>query len=585
MIGKYINFNGFSRNLGLGMIPTEYRDSMSYYEMLVWLCNFLEKEVIPAVDEDTKAVNELNEAFVTLKAWCENYFESEDFESKVNAGLQEMLENGDLEELLESVVDDRISDFSEEFDETVQRLDDDMDALELEVGGYDDRISAVEGSVTTLTDTTIPAIQGDINTIVNTTIPGVAADVTTLENQVEAQDYVNLKRMNPKTGKLKTIAHRGASTEAPENSAWSFILAGRHGFWGCETDVRECSTGEFFCMHDESVDRMTDGTGQISSLTYSYLSGLKIDAGNKVASYPNQSIPSLYKFLQICNEYGMVPVLELKAGITHIENLYNLVKKYGEVNKAIFISFDETLLTSLKTIDPNVQCWLLGNLTEANMNKCVTDGFTGISVPYDDISEILLQQAHTLGLEVAAYVVDVNANNQTLKNILCDYTTMDSMDYYSTLDTHVLKTVNGIKLYSEKDVRYAEGGEFTRGILGGFVKRANVPGVTSGTDLNSMFSLTTTTRVISTMLIPLKQNSTVKYNCDAGSKFAVLGFDEDGKFLGDLGWTQNGAGTGTYTESRATASFGILEFANSDDSTVTDKDLERFARIVKAVTL
>ena len=46
MIGKYINFNGFCRNLGLGMIPTEYRDSMSYYENLLWLCNFLEKEVV-----------------------------------------------------------------------------------------------------------------------------------------------------------------------------------------------------------------------------------------------------------------------------------------------------------------------------------------------------------------------------------------------------------------------------------------------------------------------------------------------------------------------------------------------------------
>ena len=248
------------------------------------------------------------------------------------------------------------------------------------------------------------------------------------------------------------------------------------------------------------------------------------------------------------------------------------------------ISFDESLLTSLKTIDPNVQCWLLGNLTEANMNKCVTDGFTGISVPYDDISEILLQQAHTLGLEVAAYVVDVNANNQTLKNILCDYTTMDSMDYYSTLDSSVVKNVNGFKLYSEKDLRYAESGEFHSGILSGFIKRANVPGITSGTDINSCFSPNTTTRVYSTRVLPIKQNSTVSYVCDAASKFAVVSFDADGKFLGDLGWTQNGAGSGTYTESR-NAGFAFLLFANSDDSTVTDKDMERFARIVKRVTI
>lgn len=584
MIGKYINFNGFCRNLGLGMIPTEYRDSMSYYENLVWLCNFLEKEVVPNMDELTKGVNDLNAAFIELKSWTENYFQSEDFTALVNARLDEMVEDGTFEDLLETIVDARIADFSEEFEETVTELNNDMDELETTVGGYDTRITTVEGTVDTLNNTTIPAIQGDITTINNTTIPGVEDNITALENQVAAQDYVNLKRMNPKDRKLKTIAHRGCSTECPENTAIAYITAGKQGFWGCEGDVRECSTGEFFMMHDESVDRMTNGTGSISQLTYSYITGLTIDGGNKVDEYSTQTVCSLYRYLDICNEYGMVAVMELKTGISHIENLYNIVKKYGMINKTIFISFDEELLTSLRAIDTDLQCWLLGNFTEANMNKCVADGFTGISVPVDEMSEVLLQQAHTLGLEVAAYVVDTNSTNQSLVNILCDYTTLDSLDYYSTLDSTVLKTVNGIKLYNEKDLRYAEGGQFLSGRLGGFVKRANFPGITTGTDLNSMFSLSTVNRVISTMTIPIKQNSTVAYVCDSKSKFAVLAFDSNGQFLGDLGWTQNGAGSGTYTETR-NAAFGILEFANSDDSTVCDKDLERFAKIVKRVTI
>ena len=584
MIGKYINFNGFCRNLGLGMIPTEYRDSMSYYENLVWLCNFLEKEVVPNMDELTKGVNDLNAAFIELKSWTENYFDSEDFTEKINARLDEMVTDGTFEELLSTIVDARIADFTEEFESTVQRLDSDMDELETTVGGYDTRITSVEGTVSTLNNTTIPAIQGDITTINNTTIPGVQSDIDELEDKVAAQDYVNLKRMSPKKSTLKAIGHRGASTEAPENTAASYILAGRHGFWGCEGDVRECSTGEFFMMHDDSVDRMTNGTGSISQLTYSYLSGLTIDAGNKVESYPNQTIPSLYRFLEICNEYGMVAILEMKAGISHINNLYNVVKKYGMVNKTIFISFDESLLEGIKAIDSNAQCWLLGNLTQANMNKCVTNGYTGISVPIDDISEILLQQAHTLGLEVAAYVVDDNAKNQNLVNILCDYTTVDSMDYVPTLNSHMLKRVNGLKLYTEKDLRYAESGEYISGLASGFIKRANIPNITSGTDIDSCFSPNTRNRVYCTRVLPIKQNSTVSYVCDAASKFAVVSFDADGKFLGDLGWTQNGAGSGTYTETR-NAGFAFLHFANADDSTVTDTDLERFSKIVKRVTI
>ena len=580
-----LNYRPFTRFcMSIGAVPSSYLAGLTIEEQLLWLCSYLEKEVIPNMDELTKGVNDLNAAFTQLKSWTENYFESEDFTALVNARLDEMVEDGTFEDLLETIVDARIATFSEEFEETVTQLNNDMDELETTVGGYDTRITTVEGTVNTLNTTTVPGLQTQIDTINNTTIPGVQSDIDDLEDDVAAQDYVNLKRMSPKKSTLKAIAHRGASTEAPENTAASYILAGRHGFWGCEGDVRECSTGEFFMMHDESVDRMTNGTGSISQLTYSYIAGLTIDGGNKVDEYATEKVCSLYRYLDICNEYGMVAILEMKAGISHINNLYNVVKKYGMVNKTIFISFDESLLEGIKAIDSNAQCWLLGNLTQANMNKCVTNGYTGISVPIDDISEILLQQAHTLGLEVSAYVVDDNAKNQNLVNILCDYTTLDSLDYYSTLDSTVLKTVNGIKLYNEKDLRYAEGGQFLSGRLGGFIKRANFPGITTGTDLNSMFSLSTVNRVISTMTIPIKQNSTVSYVCDSKSKFAVLAFDSNGQFLGDLGWTQNGAGSGTYTETR-NAGFAFLHFANADDSTVTDTDLERFSKIVKRVTI
>ena len=98
-----------------------------------------------------------------------------------------------------------------------------------------------------------------------------------------------------------------------------------------------------------------------------------------------------------------------------------------------------------------------------------------------------------------------------------------------------------------------------------------------------MFSATTTIRVYSTMLVPLKQNGTVTYECDSASKFAVVSFDKDGKFLGDLGWTANGSASSTYTETR-NSSFAFLIFANADDSTITDTDLERFSRIVKSVS-
>lgn len=567
----------------LGVIPTSYKESMDYYETLAWLCKYLEETVVPAVNQNGQAVKELQGLYVELKNYVDNFFSSEDFRQTVYDTLHTMATDGTLETMLSTIVDERIADFQETFDETIGEVNENMEHLTETVNGFNDRITATENSITTLNNTTIPGIQDDIgdvetsvDTINDTTIPGIQSDIA-------SQNYVNLKRFSPKEGTLKPIAHRGASAEAPENTSWSFIIAGRHGFWGCETDIRECATGEFVCLHDDTVDRMTNGTGSISQLNYSYISGLTIDAGNKVDSYPAEKIPTLYRFLEICNEYNMVAIIEIKQ-VTNLENMYNIVKKYGMLNKTIFMSFDNSYLTGLKEIDPNVQCMLLGNMTEANMNLCVQNKYLGISVPYDDLSEILLQQAHDLGLEVNTYVVNVNANNQSLVYILCDYTTTDSMDFYSTSNSRVIKTVNGIELHNKRDLLYAEGGQFTGGILGGLIKRANSPGITTGTSLKNAFYPVTTNRAISTMILPLKTGGQIEYVCDSSSKFAIETFDKNGQYLGDIGWIVEGSGSGTYTESRSNASFGILEFANIDNSTICDFDLERFAKIVKSVS-
>ena len=52
----------------IGEIPTSYLISMTYEEQLLWLCNYLEKTVIPAIDNNAKAVKELQELFIELKS-------------------------------------------------------------------------------------------------------------------------------------------------------------------------------------------------------------------------------------------------------------------------------------------------------------------------------------------------------------------------------------------------------------------------------------------------------------------------------------------------------------------------------------
>ena len=79
------------------------------------------------------------------------------------------------------------------------------------------------------------------------------------------------------------LGHRGASGYAPENTLEAFKLAMDMGADGFELDVHLSRDGELIVMHDETVDRTTDGHGQIQSFTLKELK--QLDASNGMAAY------------------------------------------------------------------------------------------------------------------------------------------------------------------------------------------------------------------------------------------------------------------------------------------------------------
>lgn len=103
---KGIKFPQFMNTLGI--IPTSYKDSMTYYECLAWLCKFLEETVIPTVNENGEATEELQNLFVQLNEYITNYFDNLDVQNEINNKLDEMSRNGTLTNLLKIVVDDKI---------------------------------------------------------------------------------------------------------------------------------------------------------------------------------------------------------------------------------------------------------------------------------------------------------------------------------------------------------------------------------------------------------------------------------------------------------------------------------------------
>lgn len=95
------NLRPFTRMLmTIGQIPTSYLISMSYEEQLLWLCNYLEKEVIPALNNNAEAVKEVQELFTELKSYVDNYFDNLDVQEEINNKLDEMAESGQLADII-----------------------------------------------------------------------------------------------------------------------------------------------------------------------------------------------------------------------------------------------------------------------------------------------------------------------------------------------------------------------------------------------------------------------------------------------------------------------------------------------------
>lgn len=84
----------------IGNLPTSYALSLSYEEQIWWLCDFLEKKVFPAIEENTNITEETQQAFVELQQFVTDYFNNLDVQEEINNKLDEMVEDGTLKDII-----------------------------------------------------------------------------------------------------------------------------------------------------------------------------------------------------------------------------------------------------------------------------------------------------------------------------------------------------------------------------------------------------------------------------------------------------------------------------------------------------
>lgn len=93
----------------IGNLPTSYMLSLTYEEQLLWLCDYLENTVIPAINNNAEAVSEIQDLFIKLKDFVDNYFNNLDVQEEINNKLDQMASDGTLESIINQEIFGKIN--------------------------------------------------------------------------------------------------------------------------------------------------------------------------------------------------------------------------------------------------------------------------------------------------------------------------------------------------------------------------------------------------------------------------------------------------------------------------------------------
>ena len=207
----------------------------------------------------------------------------------------------------------------------------------------------------------------------------------------------------------KNFAHRGFSGKYPENTLLAFQKAIEEGIDGIENDVHLTKDGVPVIIHDELVDRTTNGTGYIKDMTYEEVA--RLDASYIFKEYGFQKIPTLREYLELVKNTDIITNIELKTGVFEYPGIerkvYDMIKEFGLLDRIIISSFNHYSVLRMKAIDPAVKCGMLEESWLINAGAYVAS--TGVECfhPYfrnmtpENVAEV---KSH--GLEINTWTVN-----------------------------------------------------------------------------------------------------------------------------------------------------------------------------------
>lgn len=254
------------------------------------------------------------------------------------------------------------------------------------------------------------------------------------------RDYIN------NFSNITITSHRGAGGLAPENTISSIKEGLKYNSDRIEIDVHQTLDDTLIIMHDKSIDRTTNGKGEIKNLRYDELE--KYSAGIKFSDeFINEKIPTLYDVLSTINGKSKL-LIEIKYGSEIYPNIENniieIIEKYGAIEWCIIQSFDIKILKKINQLNPNIEIhklsfgklpffnvWISNTIEFENILKY--DFIKEISIAYPFANKRIITKIHKSGKKINVWTVDNKKRIGQLIELGIDGITTNYPNYFNEI--------------------------------------------------------------------------------------------------------------------------------------------------------
>ncbi len=227
----------------------------------------------------------------------------------------------------------------------------------------------------------------------------------------------------------RVIAHRGLSGIELENTVPAFHLAGKHSYYGIETDVHKTSDGKYVVIHDDTTARVSLADFAVEKTSSEVLRQIKLNSPYGSVSN-DYNIPFLEEYIRICKQYGKIAILELKNRFEEADiiEIAELIKREGYLDCTTFISFDLSNLLSLRRNYPNQEAQYLTCRYGSELLLTLTEHKLDLDIYFRELNAARIDAFHEKGIKVNCWTVNSKRAAERLAAWGVDYITTNILE-------------------------------------------------------------------------------------------------------------------------------------------------------------